>query len=275
MSNRRFCKDIYYELQFEGLLENAVFSLIDNKYLILQDHPDNTLLLLFEKGKKRDSFEEALFFIDCLSFEHDLPGFLIHPKQIPYNPLYKHQNNKKFLNNCYVDSMLSGFHAIKDLKLGPMEYVVFRWKYKDGKGLNLPYTQKYGNVKKEISLYSHALKQLDPLAEFLFFYRVIECLDGGNGNKFINNNLNRIDKYDFGFLELGINAGVERQKRRINLFSRYRKRAMLRIKELNKRSLDIPKHLYKTNRCGIAHGRSDLLFYDFTKNLSFKKISIL
>ena len=45
--------------------------------------------------------------------------------------------------------------------------------------------------------------QFEPFSDFLHYYRIIESVDRGNGKEWIRANLDRIENFDFGFLELG------------------------------------------------------------------------
>jgi hypothetical protein len=56
---------------------------------------------------------------------------------------------------------------------------------------------------------------------------------------------------------------------RTNLFSVYRRRAKSRINLLSKKlsTGDIAEYFYNVLRCGIAHGRTDVIDYDYGFNI--------
>ncbi|MBC7363902.1 MAG: hypothetical protein H5U07_05080, partial [Candidatus Aminicenantes bacterium] len=76
-------------------------------------------------------------------------------------------------------------------------------------------------------------------------------------------NIGRIKIYDFGFLELKQEMSWE--KRGINIFSVYKKRAISRLAELivKLKGKDIAAYFYNENRCGIVHGKTSIKVYDF------------
>jgi len=160
------------------------------------------------------------------------------------------------------------YEALNSIRLGPLGYVNFRWPGFQ-KEVDIPYTKKFSMVSKELSLYSTAVRQLDPLSEFLCYYRVIESVAGTNGKDWISKNLNRIEKYNFGFLEFGTDAGNGPRLRRTNVFSIYRKRALERLKELEGKldGSSVSDYFYHENRCGIAHGKRNIKEYDFKYNI--------
>jgi hypothetical protein len=135
----------------------------------------------------------------------------------------------------------------------------------------LPLTAKYSIVSKELGLYSTALRQLDPLSEFLCYYRIIESISRDNGKDWLSVNLSRLENYDFGFLEFEVigEERVRKNQRRKNLFGFYRRRALSRLKTLTARlsKKSIEEYFYNENRCGIAHGKTDVKSYDFGFNI--------
>jgi len=126
-------------------------------------------------------------------------------------------------------------------------------------------------VAKELSLYSTALRQIDPFSEFLDYYRVIESISGSNGRDWISKNLPRLEVYNFGFLEFGSDAlpRIHKHRRRINVFSVYRRRALARLRILTRQlaGKSVAEYFYVENRCGIAHGKQNVKKYDFKYNI--------
>ncbi len=160
------------------------------------------------------------------------------------------------------------YEALNSIRLDPLGYVNFRWPGFD-REVDIPYTRKYSRVAKELSLYSTAVRQLDPLSEFPCYYRVIESVSGTNGKEWISKNLHRLENYNFGFLEYGTDARAGPQIQRTNFFSIYRRRALARLRDLNSKlgGRSAAEYFYHENRCGIAHGKSDVKEYDFKYNI--------
>lgn len=174
----------------------------------------------------------------------------------------------EYINTSYCQSLSMAYETINCIRLGPLGYVNFRWPGFD-KEVDIPYTKKYSRVAKELSLYSMAVRQIDPLSEFLYYYRVIESVTSSNGKEWILKNLGRLVNYDFGFLEFGSDALIGRHRRRTNVFSIYKIRALKRMEELNNKlsGRTIAEYFYHENRCGIAHGKADIKEYDFGFNI--------
>jgi hypothetical protein len=240
---------------------------VDDKYALIMVHPSNSIAVAPPVGEEHPTFREIVFYTNCLAYEHDLPAF-IWPfrKKALVQPIER--GRKKYIDDSYYQSLGVAYEGLNSIRLGPLGYVNFRWPGFQ-KEVDIPYTKKYSTVSKELSLYSTAVRQLDPLSEFLCYYRVIESTTGTNGKDWISKNLNRIEKYNFGFLEFGTDARNGLRLRRTNVFSIYRKRALERLKEL-KGKLDgssVSDYFYNENRCGIAHGKRNIKEYDFKYNI--------
>jgi len=262
----RYSKDVSYFIEMVGLASSSVGCVtVDNKYALIQVDPTYSIVIAPPVGEDHPTFETVVFYTNCLAYEHDLPAFVLPVRRgALVQPV--EEGPRKYINDSYYDSLGMACEAINSIRLGPLGYVYFRWPgYK--KDVDLAYTDKYSSVAKELSLYSTAIRQLDPLSEFLCYYRVIESTTGTNGKAWIANNLSRLHNYGFGFLEFGTASPLKKRRRRINLFSTYRRRALARLRDLNRRSINVPDYFYHENRCGIAHGKSDVKEYDFKYNI--------
>jgi hypothetical protein len=268
MEQTKYRKDFEYYIDMPGLSSDCIGCVeIDDKYALIQVHPDNSLVVTPPVSKSLPRFTDLVFYANCLSYDHDLPSFIspVHPKALR-KPIEK--GHSKYINQSYYDNIGMAFEAIKAIRLGPLAYVNFRWPgFK--KNIKINYTEKYSKVSQEVSLYATALKQIDPLSEFLNFYRVIERVSGGNGKDWILANISKLNNYDFGFLSFGVDGFSKRPKRKTNLFSMYRKHALSRIVNLRSRLVDqcIAKYFYNEMRCGIAHSKINVKDYDFNLNI--------
>lgn len=256
-------KDINYFIEMVGMASDCVGNVsVDSKYALIQLHPTYTIAIAPQIGTDRPTFEEAVFYRNCLAYEHDLPAIVLPAKKKALvQPIVK--GPSKCINDLYFDSTCIAYEELNSIRLGPLIYVYFRWPGLD-REINLPYTNKYSRVAKELSLYSTAVRQLDPLSEFLHYYRVIESVSSTNGKDWISKNLSRLASYEFGFLEFG--SGDEPRKgRRTNVFNIYRKRALTRLRNLKNKLAEksVADYFYHENRCGIAHGTSKVKVYDF------------
>ena len=264
-----YCKKAQYFIEMVGMASDSVGQVtIDNKFALIQLHASSAAAIVPPIGADHPTFDEVVFYMNCLAYEHDIPAFIWPARgKALIKPLEK--GKRDYIRNSYYDALHTAYEAINSFKLGPLGYVYFRWpgEYKPN---NLPYAIKYSGVSKELSLYSTAVRQLDPLSEFLDYYRIIESVSGNNHKNWISSNLSSIEKYCFGFLEYEV-VGEERigNRRRQNLFSIYKRRALSRLKVLSVKLSEksIVEYFYNENRCGIAHGKTDIKTYDFGYNI--------
>lgn len=262
----RYSKDVKYFIEMVGLASTSVGRVtVDSKYALIQVDPTYSIAIAASLGEDHPTFETVAFYTNCLAYEHDLPTFVLPARRKALvQPIEK--GPRKYINDSYYESLGMACEALNSIRLGPLGYVCFRWPG-FGQDIDLAYTNQYSSVATELSLYSTAIRQLDPLSEFLCYYRVIESTSGKDHKAWISNNLLRLNNYDFGFLEFGTDAPVKERRRTTNLFSVYRRRALARLKALHRRSINVPGYFYGENRCGIAHGERDVKEYDFKYNI--------
>lgn len=247
-----------------GLKRDSVSGvLIDEKIALEQIHTTYFLMLIPLSDSIKIDYEDALFYADCFAYEHEIP-VIAYPKRCgKYTNFILDGNYKKDISRkIYFDELTVSLESIVSLRLGPLGCVEFRYDTLNNfspldPAVNLNYSRKYFNVRKELHLYSFALRQVDPLSEFLCYYRVIESATNSDGEKWLSENLGRLESEKFGFLPAGVGDGYV-HKRRINLFTVLRRRALARIRSLKKSeksNKSIAKKLYRESRCGIAHGK--------------------
>jgi hypothetical protein len=247
-----------------GLASDSVCGvLLDDKIALEQIHPTYSLALLPLTNEIVITYEDALFYADCFAYEHEIPTIAI-PRRTAQSGLrfLLDKRGKRATREAYFHDLAVALESVNALRLGPLGHVEFRHdtserplRTKDA-FVRLNWTDKYGGVSQEIHLYSLALRQIDPLSEYLCHYRVIESASDSNGLNWLEQNLRRLQFARFGMLPAGV--GYEVRVRRVNLFSLLRRRAVARLRDLTKKlsHAEIAKRFYHTNRCGIAHGRS-------------------
>jgi hypothetical protein len=265
MEEITYSRKAHHFIEMPGLASGSVGSVtVDAKYAVIQVHPTYSLAIAPPAGSAHPAFEEIVFYANCVAYEHDLPVFIWPVKaQALVRPVEKGPSD--YMSRSYYESVGVACEAINAIRLGPLGYVYFRWPgfLAD---VDIPYSHRYSGVARELSLYGQALRQLDPLSEFLCYYRVIESAAGNSGKRWIGSNLQRLKNFDFGFLHFGSDEIEAKQKRRTNLFSVYRRRALARLRKLHGilGGRDIADYLYHECRCGIAHGRTGIKEYDFS-----------
>jgi len=268
MKEVRYRKDIRYFIEMVGMSSTGIGLVsVDGKYALILIPPSNSIAVVPPVGNKYPTFKEIVFYTNCLAYEHDLPAF-IWPvrRRALIRPIETGQ--AECINDSYYQSLEMAYEAINSIRLGPLGYVNFRWPGYN-KDVEVPYIKKYSRVAKELSLYSMAVRQIDPLSEFLCYYRVIESITLSNGKEWILKNLSRLVNYDFGFLEFGSDALIGQHTQGTNVFSIYKIRALKRMEELDNKLSErtIADYFYHENRCGIAHGKADIKEYDFGFNI--------
>jgi hypothetical protein len=270
MTLKGFSKRAEYFIELVGLASDSIGQvIIDNKYALIQLHHDDSTVIVPTIGLNYPNFDEVVFYTNFLAYAHDIPAFIWPDKaKALIKPIERARAS--FINQSYYNSLHTAYGIINSFRFGPLGYVYFRWPgfYET---TYLPLTAKYSSVSKEVGLYSTAIRQLDPLSEFLCYYRVIESVSGNNGKDWLSVNLSRLDSYDFGFLEFEVvgEERVRKNQRRKNLFSSYRRRALSRLVTLTARlsPKSLAEYFYNENRCGIAHGKTDVKTYDFGFNI--------
>jgi len=259
-----------YVMHTVGLASDQVTGVvIDNRVALEQIHPTYILALLPLRNDIKIYWRDVLFYADCFAYEYEIP-VLAYPKKMTMKIDFlldrRHKINAK---NSYFSALKDALESVTALRLGPLGYVEFRYdtsmyQYPIRKPVvRLSYSEKYQSVAKEIHLYTLALKQIDPLHEYLCYYRVIESIAENNGKNWLEKNFDRLPSYKFGFLPAGTDDQIPH--RRINLFTVLRRRAVKHLRNLSKNMSydDIAKRLYNKNRCGIAHGKS-IRWLDFS-----------
>lgn len=246
-----------------GMYSDDVHNVtLDGKHRLYQLHPTYELALLTPRGADKPSFSKVVFFSNCLAYLHDAPVFAWPGKPNRRCWVSPIDAGKHAKPDAYWQNLLSAFELVHCTKYAWYSYH-FRWPGYEAP-VDLPLTLRYGRADREIALYATAARQLDPLAEFLSYYRVIESVDTGNGKSWLSANLSRIADFDFGMLDM-TDQELQSVPYQRNAFNAYRRRAAARLRVLSRRLgvVQIPRYLYNEVRCGVSHGRHDTKVFDF------------
>jgi hypothetical protein len=253
-----------------GLASDSVCNVtIDNKLELMQLHPTYTIALTPIENQLNPTYEQVLFFADCIAYEHETPT-LLFPEKCQFYKNNKIHRYKRLSYQSFFENLTNVLECASNNRLGDLTVVYFRWADTD-----LPYTKKYSQSEKAIHIYSMGLKQVDPFSEYLCYYRVLENLNNNN-TKWISNNLELIRNFNFGTIRTSDCLGF----RKINIFSSFKQKACSRLRELQSKmnNEEIAHYLYCDNRCGIAHGRKfrkyDLKedFFSISKDINIVKL---
>jgi len=257
-----------YVIEAVGLASDEVRGVVvDNKVALEQIHPGYSLALLPLTDDTAVSYADAVFYADCFSYDHEIPTValpgVLQWKQAGIRFVLWKKGRTGAARDAYRDELAAGLESVNVLRFGPFFSVRFRYQgpvllpaTTGQPAARLKYSSKYRRAEKEIHLYSLGLKQLDPLSEYLCYYRVLESASGSNGKRWLEDNLDRLPSTRFGMLPLSrVRPG---SRRRTNLFTILRRRAVPHLRKLQKTMscAAIARRFYSTNRCGIAHGES-------------------
>lgn len=268
MESIEYRKDLEYFIEMPGLASDSVGCVgLDGKYALIQVSPTYSLAVAPPIGQPRPPFKDLVFYANCLGYDHDLPVFIAPTHSAALRKPIE-EGPPDYVSQSYYQSLAMAFEAVNAIRLGPLGYVEFRWPG-FRQDVEIHYREKYSNVLQELSLYNTALKQVDPLSEFLSYYRVIESVSGNNGKEWVRANIRCLKDYHFGSLSFGSDTPVPGSRQQVDLFELYRRRATSRLLDLRKRltDRDVADYFYNEIRCGIAHGKRDVKDYDYDHNV--------
>lgn len=260
-----------YFAEVIGIGDFSIGGTIDGSIRMIQAPHSHSVAFCPLPKNPHPTFTKALFYGSCISYLLDSPVVVLPQKtefyknRFDFLPVTRPLSSLKPAFNYVYDSfskdLCVALEAIWSLRNGPFVYVEFaseEYNY----DTDFQFTELYSCVAKEIQLYSTSLRQLDPLNEYLNYYRILESTNQNNAKEWIEHSLSRI----FSFPIEAVNVIDWRTRRKSDLYKIYRLRAKVRLTFLKKKfgnEKSIAKYLYNENRCGIAHGKSRIRKSDF------------
>lgn len=213
------------------------------------------------RGAVRSTARTA-FFANVLAYVHDAPvGLLpVHGK-----PLMRSAFGQEQGHHASYQRLAHIHDLVHEGRVGVAATYDFKWRTGGGECLDVPVSTAYGAATDLLAMYATALRQHDPLSEFLHYYRVLEAIDGANGKRWVEARLPTLAMHDFGRLFVQPDDPPRRRSR--DLFAHYRRQAIRRRDQLVAEGADIAVHLYHNLRCGIAHGKAGVKTFDFGPNV--------
>jgi len=248
---------------------------IDNNYWLEGFEASSDFYLISDKPNYDIPYDIAVFYSDCLSFEHEIPTLakpkkdFLNKKDIPWNIKPKERDD---LVDLFFDHIDVGIEEGILAYNGLWQKVVFKYdqmfdwlecKIEDHNGFDIVkvnYYDRFNPVKQGIHLYNAALKQIDIMSKYLCYYRVIEFIAGNNGKEWIEDILDNTNMEYYGkiwieepsFIEVEqspledsiipneMSSFIERNKlfneeKKINILEIMRANALFRFKELKNR----------------------------------------
>lgn len=282
----------HYTIWACGLESDTVKGVfIDRRIELVQPHPETRLYLCPITPNPQPNLIEAWFYCNCISYEHEIPAIVESTEADveEFCHVYAHNGPskaKEYFVECLgeesktergvdlpippkdiskhflMGQILRIYDETREMRHGPLTAISFRTSH-NRRLSYIDYTSLYGSVSKEIALYAAALRQADFLSEYLGYYRVVESVSKSYGKQWIKNALPRLRHHSFPKVMINHSACFDEPPR--NLIGIYKRRASSRLRQLRKKySTDdkIASYLYNTVRCGIAHGKEQVVFGD-------------
>jgi len=261
-----------YFAEIIGLGSSSIGGTIDGLIRMIQGSPSYTVAFCPLPKCSHPKYKTVLFYGDCISYLLDSPVIVLPQKSEFYKnhfsflPITRPLPTSKpsYVYDSFNRELCVALEALWSMRFGSLVYVEFsseEYNY----DTDFQFTKLYSCVSKEIQLYSASLRQLDPLNEYLAYYRVLESTNKNNAKEWIELSLNRI--FDFPIEAINVVDAMTRQK--ADLYQLYRRRAKARLSYLKKKfgtDKSISEYLYHENRCGIAHGKSNIRKSDFSED---------
>ncbi len=236
----------------------------DGKWFVRHGTPGAYLGPFPLDGGAPISLREAFFLGNCIAFDHDMPT-VVRPAAhtpaaaaSPIEPL-KPPPSGQPSGLWYYDSVGQALSAAADIRVG--DPVQLRYEYNDSD--NTPdlraFSSRFGARPEPLAMYAMATRQIDVFSEYIALYRILEFPQKNNGKKFIEDNLDLIETYNFGTL-----LTSDDFSQGIDVFKAYCARALGRVAHLRGDGLDnraIAARLYAI-RNGLAHGKDDMIVDD-------------
>jgi len=283
-----------YSIEPCGLAPDTVGDVvIDRQIALIQGHPESTLYLCPFCPNRQPTSAEAWFYCDCIAYDHDIPSIVyptrgelsafrhryVHsgpsrPREYTVVHIDDDDRRETFVKQpipprvvserFLMPQLLTILEETRKMRHGPLTFVLFR-THRYRRRVHLDYSDRYGKVAKELGLFSAALRQPDFLAEYLGYYRVIESTTQSNGKDWIASVLNRLRTQNFGKILIGHEENAENATQ--NILGAYKRRASGRLRQLRRTyhsNKDLARYFYTVTRCGIAHGRDQVVRGDIT-----------
>lgn len=257
-------------------------SLVDDAFWLEGYEASTSLFVIPKELNRPPTFADATFFADCIAFEHDFSAIafpksdVVGDDDVPWDVYSRHHEPPPGVR--YIDWLREAAEVASRLNSGMECRAIFKydWFHFDAPGdeiAKIAWTMMFESVPTAIHLYNAALRQIDPLTQYLCFYRAIESIVANNGKKWIESTLSGQMDYATPVWCLPSSKPLEDlispalkpllrndrligEEDRFNVLEVTRAKAQYRLESLRRGSSDdqIANRLYNENRCGIAHG---------------------
>lgn len=263
--------------------------LVDDSHYLEGEETSGHFYLIPVNSSKPVTYSFGSFVADCLAFEHATP-FQALPRSnsfsfddVPWTIKPRHRDD---IPHLYLNNLTGSYENAAAIAEGLWFHPKFRYDLStapttDHKGhelVHLNFSKQYAQVPQALHLYNAALRQTDPLGQFLNYYRIMENLTGSNGKSWVQQSGGSLPDYEMRVF--ATHAVPDRQhvslircvqgdarkhlrKRRLhehakiyNFTEVLRACTLARIDELKRTCTDqqIAIRFWNRNRCGISHG---------------------
>ena len=259
---------LHWFLMLPGITDRDLFGFeADGWSLTYRDPAMGMLGIVPAAGGTPATLDDARWLADVVAFDHDAPIGVspawkgVWPNQSPMDATASKvtQPIQPFEGSAtayYWEHIGMSYVAVAELRFNGS----YQLRYSGEEGdPQTNFTERFRNREELIALYGMAARQVDPLAEYLLLYRILEAGDNGNGKSFLAKRLPDLRDGDFGRLWVAPDSAVGAESA-VNAFEIYRQRALRELDRLETVGVtDLAGHLYGL-RNAVAHGRRDSLF---------------
>jgi hypothetical protein len=263
--------------------------LVDDSHYLEGEEASSYFYLIPVNSSTPVAYSFGSFVADCLAFEHATPfQALPHPNSFSFDdvPWTIKPRHRSDIPDLYLGDLTESYENAVAISEGLWFHPEFRYdlptaptiEHNGHELVHLNFTKVYARVSQALHLYNAALRQTDPLSQFLNYYRIIESLTGTNGKSWVEHSVGSLSDYKIAVFakhgvpdrqHVGVIQCVEQNARKHLRKQRLRERAnvynfteviracaLARIDELRCTLTDpqIAKRFWNTNRCGISHG---------------------
>jgi hypothetical protein len=253
---------LHWFVVFVGIADRYLWGFeADGWQMLYGDPAMGHLGILPTNGRAPATIDDARWLADAFAFDHDAPVGIwpawvgdwptampkdqaAHPVIQPVIPF------ERSFTSWYWEHINMSYMAAAELRFNGS--LVLRY---DGEATapGTTFSARFRGREEQVGLYAMAVRQPDPLAEYLCLYRVLESAERSNGKAFIRSNLPAIWEHDFG--ELIVMPDDPSNEPGLNAFDVYLERARDEVSRLSAAGItDLADYLYDI-RNSLAHGK--------------------
>jgi hypothetical protein len=265
--------------------------LVDDSHYLEGEEASSYFYLIPVESSEPVTYSLGSFVADCLAFEHATP-FQALPRpnsfsidDVPWTIKPRHRAD---IPDLYLNDLTEAYERAAAITEGLWFHPEFRYdlptastvEHKGYEVIHLNFSKVYARVSQSLHLHNAAVRQTDPLGQFLNYYRIIENLTGTNGKSWVERSVGSLGDYKLNIFATHavvhdrrrvrlidcVDRTARKHLRKARLYQRakaynftevLRACAVARLDELKTHTeQQIARRFWNTNRCGISHGNT-------------------